>query len=154
VVGPQGLVKGSEASGNKVGIEVGPRGQVQQCNSHDNVFAGITGFGDNCLITANTANSNTEFGIVTGPPAEPPGASGNRCTVSFNTANDNGRIGIDAGASFGGTGHLVTGNVALDNGEFDYAVLCPSTVTNNDSTNGFPASYLLFDIGCHTVNNN
>ncbi len=146
VVGPQGLVKSSEASGNKVGIEVGPRGQVQQCNSHDNVFAGIsTAFGDNCLITSNTASSNAEFGII---------IDGNKCTISFNTARNNGQIGIDAGASVAGTGHLVTGNVALNNSIVDFGINCPSDVTNNDSTNGLPASYVLFGSGCHLVNNN
>jgi len=49
---------------------------------------------------------------------------------------------------------LVTGNVALNNGPEDYRAQCPSTVTNNDSTNRFPASYRLEGNGCHVVNNN
>jgi parallel beta-helix repeat protein len=116
---------------------------------HDNhgPFAGILAFpGDNCLITMNTSNSNAGFGIAT--------IEGNRCTVSLNTASNNGRGGIDVAATFsGGTGHLVTWNVALNNGGFDFAVNCPSNVTNNDSTNGFPTSYDLIGTGCNTVNN-
>jgi parallel beta-helix repeat protein len=150
-VGPHGLVKGSEATSNPAGNDaigiliVGPRGQVQQSNAHDN-RDGIRAVGaDNCLITANTASSNVAAIVV---------ANSNRCTISFNTANDNERFGIVAGAGFG-TGHLVTGNVALNNreGMFDYQIGCPSTVTNNDSTKGFPASYDLLGNGCKTSNN-
>ena len=76
---------------------------------------------------------------------------GNRCTISFNTASNNAGRGISAGS---GSGHLVTGNVALNNAlDLDYEINCPSTVTNNDSTNGFPASYDLQGTGCHTANN-
>jgi parallel beta-helix repeat protein len=142
--GPQSLVKSSQASGNQVGIFlVGPRGQVQQSNAHDNTIIGIAVFGDNCLITANTANTNGPLdGIVT---------LGNRCTISFNTASNNAGRGISAG---GGSGHLVTGNVALNNAlGLDYEINCPSTMTNNESTNGFPVSYLLNGTDCHLVNN-
>ena len=69
----------------------------------------------------NTASDNDQFGIIT---------DGNKCTVSYNTASNNGSAGIDAGASFGGTGHLVTHNVALGNasgsGSFDYGINCPA----------------------------
>jgi hypothetical protein len=142
VVGPKGLVKSCEAAGNKVGIEVGPRGQVQLSNAHDNNFAGIdTVDGDHCLITMNIANANGVFGIVT---------DGDKCTVSFNTASNNGHIGIDAGASLGGTGHLVTENTAFNNVDVDYAINCPpGDVTNNVSTG---LSYLVGP-GCHFVNN-
>jgi parallel beta helix pectate lyase-like protein len=147
LAGPQALVKSSEASGNSVGIVVRDRGQVQQCNAHDNAQVGIAAFGDNCLITMNTANNNDGFGIVT--------INGNRCTVSYNTASNNGFVGIDVGAGdLGGTGHLVTQNVALDNDIVDYTIKCPSDVTNNTSTNGFPASYEIDGTGCHFVNNN
>ena len=61
--------------------------------------------------------------------------------------------GIDAGFAFGGTGHLVTHNVALDNTVADYGVNCPSDVTFNDSTKGLHDSYDLNGTGCHTVNN-
>jgi Periplasmic copper-binding protein (NosD) len=161
VAGPQSLVKGSEAFRNGVGITVGPRGQVQQSNSHDNGSAGITTSGDNCLITANTVNGNGFFGGIL--------VQGNRCTISFNTANNNRGPGISAGAADFGSGHLVTHNVALNNNSnvgclgvsaclvnnsVDFVIGCPSTVTDNDSTNGFPASYDLQGPGCHTTNNN
>jgi len=148
VTGAQGLVKASTTYNNgAMGIwVVGDRGQVQQCNSHDNGVWGIFGQGANCLITMNTANSNHNTGIETG--------GGNKCTVSLNTTSNNAFYGIVAGTSNGGSGHLVTQNVALGNGSLDYLINCPSTVTYNDSTNGFPASYGFSGAGCHTVNNN
>ena len=154
-LGTHGLVKFTESSGNSYGIEVGAYGQVQQSNAHDNEVVGILATGDNCLITMNTANSNGS-GIMTAHGV----TDGDKCTVSYNTANDNRFVGIDAGVTFGlGTGHLITQNVALHNGtvefgEVDFAINCPSTVTNNNSTNGFPASYLLDGTDCHLVNNN
>ena len=84
------------------------------------------------------------FGIIT---------DGDKCTISYNTANENGERGIDAGHSFGGTGNLVTHNVAKDNGVADYGVNCPSDVTFNVSTFGI-GSYQLSGSGCHTANNN
>jgi hypothetical protein len=85
--------------------------------------------------------------------------------VSYNTASNN-SVGISAL----GSGHLVTHNVALNNNSnvgclgvspsclvalnVDFEIDCPSTVTYNDSTNGFPASYVLNGTGCHTANNN
>jgi len=141
--GPQALIKSSVTANNAdAGIRVGNRGQVQQCNANDNGVSGIEVDGDNCLVTMNTANANGTDGIV---------LAGNKCTVSYNTANGNGNVGI---AFVVGTGELITQNVALNNSAFDYEFGCPSDVTNNDSTNGFPASYLLFGTGCHTVNNN
>jgi parallel beta-helix repeat protein len=161
VAGPQSLVKGSEAFRNGIGISVGPRGQVQQSNSHDNGSVGIFTSGDNCLITASTANGNVFAGIL---------VESKRCTISFNTANNNRGPGISAGAADSGSGHLVTHNVALNNNSIvgclgvsaclvnssniDFRIGCPSTVTDNDSTNGFPASYDLQGTGCHTTNNN
>jgi len=143
--GPQGLVKSSEASGSDTGIFIfGARGQVQQSNAHDNNASGIVIIGDNCLITANMANSNAN-----GNSGQGILAGGHRCTVSFNTANNNGRFGIRSAA----TGTLVTSNTALNNHNADYAILCPGTVTNNDSTTGFPASYVLSGNGCQTSNN-
>ena len=121
-------VKSSETSGNDIGIEVdGDRSQVQQCNSHDNISIGIAALGDHCLITRNFANGNGGSGIA---------AFGNKCTVSFNTANSNGVEGIDAGVASGGTRHLVTGNTAINNADVDFAIACPSDVTNNRSSGG------------------
>jgi parallel beta-helix repeat protein len=117
---------------------VGDRGQVQQCNSHHNQGLGIIAIGDNCLITMNTANLNDSEGIR---------INGNKCTVSYNTASNNQDVGI---RTILGSGHLVTHNVALNNA---FSIVCPSTVTYNDSTNGFPASYNLVGPGCHTANN-
>ena len=51
--------------------------------------------------------------------------------------------------------NMVTHNVALNN-TIDYVTRCPSDVTNNTSTNGFPASYLSTGnppTSCHFVNN-
>ena len=92
----------------------------------------------------NTANANLD-GIV---------VEGNKCTVSYNTASNNGFVGIEAD----GTGHLITQNVAMNNGSLfgeplDYQINCPSTVTNNTSTNGFPTSYEIFGTDCHLANN-
>jgi parallel beta-helix repeat protein len=139
VIGPQGLVKSSEVAGNLLGIIVGDRSQVQQCNVHNNQHEGIKSAG-NCLITMNTASAN-QVGIDLG--------SGNKCTVSYNTASHNTFAGIRAL----GTGHLVTHNVAMNNGFVDYVINCPSDVTNNDSTDGFPDSYDINGTGCHFVNN-
>lgn len=154
-VGADSLVKACEASGSGIGVLVFDRGQVQQCNSHDNA-TGIEAVGDNCLITMNTANENFFGGI---------NAFGNKCTVSYNTASFN-RNG--AGITALGSGHLVTHNVAMNNdgsggcsgvsaclvaSTADFEINCPSDVTYNDSTNGFPASYVLNGKGCHTTNN-
>ena len=146
LIGRRGLVKSSEASRNGgLGIAVGSHGQVQQCTVNDNGH-GDNGTGgivadDNCLITMNIANSNGGFGgIVT---------SGNKCTVSYNAAHGNAGVGINAGA-FGGTGNLVTRNTAINNADVDFAILCPSDVTNNTSSGG---SYSLIGPGCHFVNN-
>ena len=120
----------------------GARGQVQQCNAHDNVD-GIIAVGDNCLITMNTANFNADVGIATG---------GNKCTISFNTTSNN-HVGILAGVGWHeGTGYLVTQNVALNNGAFDFGIACPSDVTYNMSS-GAPSSYVFSGTGCHLVNN-
>src|SRR5262249_53468763 len=141
--GDQALVKSSETANNGTyGIVVGNRGQVQQCNSHNNLLRGIFVEGDNSLVTMNTANSNGQHGIQ---------LEGSRGTASYNTANGNGGVGIFTGS----TGHLITQNVALNNSNFDYAFNCPSDVTNNTSTNGFPSSYdVINGTGCHFVNNN
>jgi parallel beta-helix repeat protein len=143
-IGVQGLVKSSEASGSFTGIFLrGRGGQVQQCNLHDNGVGIDAVAAENCLITMNTANSNNVgIGLRFGS---------NKCTVSYNTASKNGRIGISLAEVVGA---LVTRNVALDNPEIDYQISCPSTVTYNDSTKGFPDSYDLNGTGCHTANNN
>jgi len=145
--GSLSLVKASTTYNNGVaGIlaYLGDRAQIQQCNAHHNgAFGIIAESSSNCLITMNIANANGT-GIET--------AFGNKCTVSFNTSSNNGN-GINAGL-FGGNGHLVTQNVALSNSANDYGIACPSDVTNNTSTNGFPASYAFSGSGCHTVNNN
>jgi hypothetical protein len=138
--GVQALVKSSEAFFNDVGIRVSGRGQVQQCNAQFNNIFGIHAVGGNCLITMNTANANLQHGIV---------ASGDRCTVSYNTARENLFVGIAVG---GGAPHLITRNVALDNA-IDYGIVCPSDVTYNESTNGFPASYERVGTGRHFVDN-
>jgi hypothetical protein len=120
---------------------------VQQNNVHDNRRGGILA-GDNCLITGNTANSNGEFGGI---------APGARCTISFNTANNNTSPGILASAFGSGSGALITGNVALNNNlqgaRLDYAIRCPSTVTFNESTNGYPVSYGFIGNGCKANDN-
>jgi hypothetical protein len=64
VAGPQSLVKGSEAFRNRIGSQLDLAGQVQQSNSHDNGSVGIYTSGDNCLITASTANGNVFAGIL------------------------------------------------------------------------------------------
>ena len=152
-LGPHALVKFTESSGNAYGIEVGAFGQIEHSSAHNNAIVGLLATGGNCLITRNTANFNG-VGIQTGNGLR----IGDRCTVTHNTASDNTFTGIDAGATFGGVGHLVTRNVTLANGlgEFgvgDYVINCPSTVTYNTSTNGFPESYDLVGNGCQTVGN-
>jgi hypothetical protein len=122
-VGPDSLVKACEASGSGIGVLVFDRGQVQQCNSHDNAN-GIEAVGDNCLITMITANENFFSGI---------NVFGNKCTVSYNTANNNSSTGIFAPFS---ARHLITRNVALNNGNHDYSIGCPS----DDSTTTRPTA--------------
>ena len=93
----------------------------------------------------NTANQNPGPGI----------GAGERCTVSYNTANDNSGFGIIAF----GSRSLVTHNTAVNNGSaqpgffVDFDVACPSDVTFNDSTHGFPDSYTLEGNGCKTNGN-
>jgi hypothetical protein len=150
--GPRNLVKSCEAAGNFIGVLVGDRGQVQQCNVHDNRDTGIIAVGDYCLVTMNTANKNgAAIATVT---EDRPGALG-RCTVSFNTVNNSLRFGIRVDPFEDGSGHLVTRNVVLNtqNGGPDYTITCPSDVTFNTSTNGFPTSYELSGKGCKTVGN-
>jgi hypothetical protein len=141
VSGPQALVKSSTGNGNATGILVGDRGQVQQSTAVNNVFIGIWANGDNCLVTMNTVgDTGNSYNILTG----------NRCTVSYNTVNETGphsSVGIAAG-----TANLVTRNTSV-NTDRDFVVQCPSTVTFNTSTKGFPASYLLIGNGCQTVGN-
>jgi hypothetical protein len=153
--GRQALVKSSTSSSNLgSGIVVGERGQVQQSTANGNGLAGILA-GENCLVTMNTANDNGhvnvvvelaffQHGIIIGP----------RCTASYNTANGNRLFGV-LGL---GTGSLLTQNTAINNNTAavepkDLGAACPSTVTYNDSTNGFPASYALDGNGCKTNGN-
>jgi hypothetical protein len=141
VTGSHGLVKSSEVSGAGIGIEIdGDRGQVQQSNAHHN-SQGIVVQGDKSLVTMNTANFNSGVGIQ---------VRGTKGTVSYNTASRNGTAGITAIVA---SDHLITRNVALNNGLVDYGISCPSDVTFNESTDGFPTSYNLFGTGCHTANN-
>ena len=103
--------------------------------------------GPNCLVTMNSVINNNILGqeggagIVTALP----------CTISFNTASQNNLVGILAEDP----GSLVTKNTATDTAGVDFAFACPSTVTFNISTNGFPASYSIFGTGtgCKTVGN-
>jgi parallel beta-helix repeat protein len=146
VVGSRGLVKSCSATNNGVGIAVNDHGQVEQCVASFNVASGIVAF-DHCLITRNTANSNGEEGIA---------IFGGFCTVTFNTANNNDDDGIDVGGDGrGGSGNLVSHNTATGNGDIDYDILCPSTVTFNKSEFGFPDSYFFGPPGvaCQASNN-
>ena len=141
--GAKSLVKSCVARDNHpesiaTGIAVGDRGQVQECDASNNNLGILCE--SQCLITRNTAN-NSAVGIL----------AGSKSTVSFNTANDNGFFGISVGE-----GSLVTRNTATGNAGFvDFFVGCPSTVTFNTSSFGFPASYNLFGTGtgCHASNN-
>jgi hypothetical protein len=149
VAGPHSRVLASEASDSVVsGISVGDHSQVQQCNSHDNSGDGISA-GRNCVITMNTANNNN-VGIR---------AAGNGCTVSYNTVMNNGSGGIVTGGFEAATNQNITDNVAMDNGTaiddagIDYEISCPSIVTNNQSTSGFPLSYRLSGRGCRVHHN-
>jgi hypothetical protein len=141
--GKQALVKSSTASSNGFQgiVAVGDRAQVQQSTATKNRFAGITA-GANCLVTMNTASDNVDLSIGI--------LVGDKCTVSYNTANGNANAGITAGFR-----SLVTHNTAVNNrgGLSDFAVRCPSDVTFNTSTNGFPTSYFLDGTGCKTVGN-
>ena len=147
--GSNSLVKGATTEGNGLhGIQVGDRSQVQGSSSRGNGrFSGGEGSGIrapfNCLITQNTVDFNFAEGI---------GTQGN-CTVSYNTATFNGGHGISAGGDDGGSGNLVTHNIARFNGDIDYNVQCPSTVTFNTSSSGFPGSYNFVGTGCHVSNN-
>lgn len=143
LTGSQALVKACEAAGNFIGIVVGDRGQVQQCNVHDNSGWGIVANGDNCLVTQNTLNGNSH-GMQVG--------NGSKGTVSYNTVNQSPGTGIEVGFNFG-AGYLVTRNVVLNSGQIDYRISCPSDVSFNTSTNGFPASYDLQGSGCKTPGN-
>jgi len=138
-LGAQGLVKSCELSGNFVGIDLGPRGQVQQNNVHNN-FHGIIARGDNDLVTMNTVTANID-GIIL--------QNGDKSTVSYNTVSGN-NTGI---STFDGVGYLITRNVALNNSSIDYSIDCPSDVTFNESTLGFPTSYDLNGTGCKTPGN-
>jgi hypothetical protein len=155
-LGSQALVKSSTSSSNRgSGIVVGERGQVQQSTANGNGLAGILA-GENCLVTMNTANDNGHVNVVVELAFFQNGIMiGRRCTASYNTANGNRLLGV-VGV---GTGSLLTQNTAINNNTAavepkDFAAACPSTLTFNDSTNGFPASYVLNGNGCHTANNN
>ena len=155
-LGSQALVKSSTSSSNLgSGIVVGERGQVQQSTANGNGLAGILA-GENCLVTMNTANDNGHVNVVAELAFFQKGIMiGRRCTASYNTANGNRLFGV-VGL---GTGSLLTQNTAINNNTAavepkDFAAACPSTLTFNDSTNGFPASYVLNGNGCHTANNN
>ena len=74
--------------------------------------------------------------------------------MSYNTVKNSFSGGIQVDAAEDGDRHLVTRNVVVNtsNGP-DYTVNCPSDVTFNTSTNGFPTSYDLLGTGCKTVGN-
>src|SRR5262245_55408484 len=128
--GVKALIKSSRTSQNNQGIAAeGDRAQIQQCDASNNATIGISA-GSRCLVTMNTANNNSPnpengYGIA---------AFGEHCTVSFNTAAGNGIVGIFAS----GTGTLITQNTAMGNG-IDFLLECPSDVTFNTSSLGFPA---------------
>ena len=148
--GDQSLVKSSTASFNGgVGIVMaGDRAQVQQSTANNNPGGGMV-MTSNCLLTMSTANGNGADGGMDGI------RTFGRCTVSYNTANDNEGSGINSIGGFTfGSPSLITHNTAMNNGNLDFQVQCPSDVTFNTSTTGFPASYSLYDDpGCHTVGN-
>jgi parallel beta-helix repeat protein len=146
--GALSLVKSSDASSNDtVGIVTdGDRAQVQQSTANNNGVAGIdVGSGAaNCLVTMNTANGNGLNGIS---------LFGDRaCTVSYNTTNDNGQLGVFVKNAPSKT-LLITHNTAVNNTDDDFRIVCPSTVTFNTSTHGFPTSYEIFGSGCQFVGN-
>src|SRR5215471_1899014 len=136
VRGDQALIKECDASSASTGIRVtGSRAQVQQCQVHG-TGQGINVAANGSIVTMNIVDGNSS-GIS---------YFGNG-TVSSNTVTNNSNEGIFAEATA-----LITHNVASDNGE-DYRIVCPSTITYNESTNGFPASYILEGDGCHTAHN-
>jgi Right handed beta helix region len=144
--GPNGFIKSSVAHFNGLdGIfATGGRVQIQQTDASRNVEAGIDLSGDECLVTMNTANSNGRFGI---------GGSARSCTISFNTTNDSASApGISMTSN--STGQLITHNTAMRNTGVDFQIACPSDVTFNTSSFGFPASYhFTGSPACHTANN-
>jgi parallel beta-helix repeat protein len=144
IFGSQHLVKSSTASFNGGAgiVALGNRSQVQQSTANKNTAGGIVA-GAACLVTMNTANGNGPGGGVEGI------RTSGGCTVSYNTANDNEGNGI---ATLG-TRDLVTHNTAVNNGSHDFLANCPSDVTFNTSSAGFPASYDLIGTGCHAVGN-
>lgn len=146
VVGDHSLVKSCKVQNSVVvGVSaLGERNQIQQCEVSGSGQLGIHA-GDKCLVTLNISNDNTRA-VLGGTGI----GTGEKCTVSLNTANKNKRQGISVGS-----GSLVTHNTATDNlPNEDFFVLCPSDVTHNTSTAGFPASYVLdTPPPCHTVGN-
>lgn len=141
--GNQSLIKSSTVSFKEIGIfATGDRAQVEQSTANNNRNVGISA-DPNCLVTKNTANENGSnlpgWGIIA--------YAG--CTVSYNTARNNTAYGIYASE----TTTLITHNTAVKNSVSDFHLACPSNVTYNTSTNGFPASYMLLGNGCKTVGN-
>jgi parallel beta-helix repeat protein len=145
LLGTGSLIKSSMARHNEgFGILIGERGQVQQSDASNNGGTGISIAASNCLVTMNSANNNGDVGIFT---------KIGHCTVSFNTANNNGGAGIVVSA----THNLVTQNTAMGNNgdsDIDFRIQCPSDVTFNTSSAGFPASYQLTSSpACRTAHN-
>lgn len=145
VAGDNALIKSciTKRNGTLGIVAGGERVQVQQCDVSENVTTGML-VGPRCLVTMNTVNVNGATGI----------SASEGCTLSFNTMKDN----SSAGLSVSGTKNLVTQNTATGNNSgndnIDYIVNCPSDVTNNLSSNGFPDSYKLTGSpACRTVNN-
>ena len=144
------MITSNDVSNNLfLGIVAGERCTVSHNDANGNDIRGIA-VGTKSLVTSNAANNNSLLGITVSCPS----------TVTNNTATGNDLATTPSkGTGRGitardGSGHLVTGDVALNNAlGLDYAIDCPSTVTNNESSNGFPASCDLVGPGCRTVNN-
>jgi len=144
LVGNNSLVNRATVEDNGFGSILGGDGirgadsvQIQASKASNNALAGIR-VGQRCLVTQNTAGGNLEDGINTQ----------GRCTVSRNTANDNVDDGIDVEAS----GGVVTANVTNDNFVAGTRVVCPTTVTNNQSS-GNGENYELIGTNCVFTNN-
>ena len=149
LIGTDSLVKDCIAQRNVfVGIEIGSRGQIENCVVGDaepgagvdgNDFFGIVG-GQRVLVTRTTANGNGDAGIVVGM----------RGTVSHSTASNNGEDGIVVGQN-----SLLTRNTTNDNGGDGIEAVCPSTITHNTALDngGLPINPPISGNGCVVLHN-
>jgi hypothetical protein len=145
-LGPDSLVKDCTAQRNfQNGIELGDRGQVENCVVGDaEPGAGVDGNGEfgivggqRMLVTRTKANGNGNSGILVGM----------RSTVSHSTASFNGNDGIAVGQ-----GSLVTRNTADHNDGDGIEAVCPSTITHNTTgANGLDIN--LIGTGCVDLHN-